>query len=178
MNHTCDRCCDPRPAPHELGHPAIVANDLISRIVGIAGVGPGDEVMVLGAVDTAIDSAVSARGAHLLPAATAAATAEGHPWPLRGQPRADALLWAVNKDHPAALVETLATLRDVLRTGGRRVLWMPLDGCCFETAGVEAMQRSFASAGFASVIVGRLASPSSDILVATGILRLKTKQPN
>ncbi len=178
MNHTCDRCCDPRPAPHELGLPAIGANDFISRIASIAGVGLGDEVMCAGAVGTAIESAVSARGAHLLPAATAVATAKGRPWPLRDHPRADVLLWAVSKAHPAALVETLGTLRNGLRTGGRLVLWMPLDGCCFETAGVEAMQRSFASAGFASVIVGRLASPSGDILVATGILGLRTKQPN
>ena len=177
MNPTSERCCDRRPAPHELPPPAMVANDFSNRIVNIAGIGPGDRVISIGVPGAAIETAVSARGALLTTAATAAATDRRRLWQSRAHPRADALLWAVNPDHQATLVNTLATLRHDLRTGGRLVLWMSLGGCDPATAGMQTIQRSIASAGFASVIVGRLAADAGDVLVATGILGLKAKQP-
>jgi len=149
---------------------AAIAPDAWARsIVNIAGIGPGDAVIRLGAEDNAVDAAVSRSGAHIQHASTDAGTGRRSFYSPQTPALADAAIWAIDGFGQPALEETLAAIRKSLRLGGRLVAWALPDDSRGVQAWTQRLQRLIAGAGFTSIIGSPLPTDNGEIAVATGI---------
>jgi len=161
------------------GLPAVCTSDFYNHILNIAGIGAGDTVSCLDGERASVEEALSARGACIRAISPASDAGRGQKLRCKKDARSDAILWAAEgfpRDNP---VRTLANLRHSLRPGGRLVLWFPSDGFHDQKIHTERIDSILTTAGFVSVIVGRLSCNGQAAVVATGILgksmHLKTK---
>jgi hypothetical protein len=168
-----DQGLDKCPGPQGPGAPAVCNNDFYNRILNIAGIGAGDTVACLDGERAFVEKALSARGASIR--AVSADFDAGREPKLRRKNDAciDAILWALDgfpRDNP---VRTLANLRHSLQPGGRLVLWITSDNFHNRQVDPKRIDSLLVSAGFVSVIVGRLPLNGQDAVVATGVLGKK-----
>jgi SAM-dependent methyltransferase len=148
---------DPQPV-------AGVSYATAEKIVNIAGIVAGDRVMFFGGPDRMIEAAVADTGARFI-----AGNGTKRIWPLSSQGRADVVLCAVSafgRDEPSA---ALRVIRHLLRPGGRLVLWAGSTRDQRTSVVAERLRQSISPAGFTSVIVGRIALDSGDMVLGTGI---------
>lgn len=151
-------------------NPVAIAPDALARsIVNIAGIGPGNTVIRIGAEYSAVDAAVSRRGAHILHASTDAGAVRRSFFSPHTPALADAALWAIDGFRQPALDETLAVIRQRLRLGGRLVAWALPGDCRDVQIWTQRLQRLIAGAGFTSIIGSPLPTDRGEIAVATGV---------
>jgi len=159
-----------------LCHTAVCTSDFYNHILNIAGIGAGDTVACLDGERAFVQETLSARGACIRSISTIFDAGRGRKLLCKKDARTDAILWAVNGFSQVDPVQTLGILKNNLRTGGRLVLWIPSDVFHDEKIRPERIDSLLISAGFVSVIVGRLPLNGQDAIVATGVLGKKTKK--
>lgn len=134
------------------------------KIVNIAGIGNGDSVFYSGIPDRTIQAAVTGLGARFVGGRTKF-------WPVSARFSADVALWSVSDRGPLQMVQSLRIARRYLRPGGRIVAWVIPDGHHRASSLRDRFQDLAGSAGFTSVIVGRLPLEAGvEMVVATGIV--------
>lgn len=153
--------------------PAVRTSDFYNRILNIAGIGAGDAVACLDGERAFVEEALSARGALIRTISTASGAGWGRKLRRKKDACIDAILWAVGgfpRDNP---VRFLANLRHSLRPGGRLVLGIASENFYNRQVDSERIDSLLVSAGFVSVIVGRLPLNGQGVAVATGVLGKK-----
>jgi hypothetical protein len=147
---------EPRPLP-----PSPTCAEKIAKI---AGIGPGDRVLCLGSAAKTVEAAVARAGAGLVTAGGRAGIRS-----LIFQARADVVLWAMDLQRRPEDAGHLRVVRRHLRAGGRLVAWVVKESDRAACVNASGLQELFRSAGFSSIIAGRVSVDSGDVVVATGI---------
>ena len=174
MNPTVMEVCSQKgPAPQAPAGPEVLTGEFFDRIINIAGIGAGDTVVYLGGKNDFIETLLCSRGIRIQMAPTSPANNRLRKPQHHPAARADAILWYAEGFTWSNPSQTLAYLRQCLKPGGRLVLCRSSCNCRSRQARQQAMERLLATAGFVSVIVGRLPGHAQDAAVATGVLGKK-----
>ena len=134
------------------------------RIVNIADIRSGGRVWYSGPPDRTMEAAVNGLGACII---------NGHPTaaPLTGIIAADVALGCLSAWQDGDAVQLLQAFRRCLRPGGRMAVWAVPDAHRSPSNLADRLPYLAGSAGFTSVIVGRLPPDRGRrIIVATGII--------
>lgn len=143
-----------------------LSNATAQKLVNIAGIGAGDRVLYSGDPDAAIKEMVIRSGASLVDVADV----EGR-WPAMHAERADVMLFAISLAGQPDPAGRLTRMRRHLRRGGRLVVWAVPDWRCCAAGLEEDIRRLIDPGEFTSIIVGRLPSDGSNLIVATAVVR-------
>ena len=130
------------------------ASVLAETMVNIAGIAPGDRVLLMGDAETLMATAIAAAGGEIL---------------RKPSTVCDVILWASPSTGLDALLPNPFP-RHWLRAGGRLVVWCDTAGPA--SAGVQdpqRLRRALHASRFTSIIIGRLPAETGGVVVATGI---------
>lgn len=161
--------CNPRLGPdaktfRDSQRQGVLTSHQAEKIVNIAGIRTGDNVLYTGAADSMIEDAVKTCGTRLI-------VDRLKPWPLRVRNSADVALCFLSQGGTRDTIQALRIIRHYLRPGGRLVMWTTPDNSQHTASFGDHLKVVTATAGFTSMIVGRLPGETGrKILVATGIL--------
>jgi hypothetical protein len=158
------RLC-PNPTVWDDSHlqPVLTRNQA-EKIVNIAGIRSGDNVLVAGAVEKMIEDAVKGLGARFI-------NGIRRHRPGMAPKRADVAL-CFYVDGQREPIPSMRNLCRCLRPGGRVVVWAAPVNNQPPSILKKHLQEAAAASGFTSMIVGQLPGEKGRVMiVATGILR-------
>lgn len=171
MNPTAMEVCSEKDcAPHVLDGAEVLTSEFYERIVRIAGIGSKDTIGYWGGGNAVIERLLSVIGVRNQIAPICLEKNQLRKKQCNSANRADTILWDANGAFWKNRSQTLANLGRCLRPGGRLVLWRSSCDLHHRQPCQEAIERLLASAGFVSIIVGRLPGRGMDAVVGTGIL--------
>jgi hypothetical protein len=165
-----DICSEKDCTPHVLEGAEVLTSDFYERIVRIAGIGSKDTIGYWGGGNAAIESLLGTMGVRNQIAPICLDKNQLRKRQCNSANRADTILWDADGASWKNRFQTLSNLGRCLRPGGRVVLWRSSCDLRHGQSCPEAIERLLASAGFVSIIVGRLPGSAMDALVATGVL--------
>jgi hypothetical protein len=157
-------------APHVLEDAEVLTGEFYERIVRIAGIGSKDTIGYWGGGNAVMDRLLSVIGVRNQIAPICLEKNQLRKKQCHSASRADTILWDANDASWKNRSQILANLGRCLRPGGRLVLWRSFYDPRHRQSCPEAIEMLLASAGFVSIIVGRLPGRGMDAVVATGIL--------
>jgi hypothetical protein len=143
-----------------------VAYLIAEKLADIAELGRGDRALGVGSIGAAMETAVSERGADLTSIDTLGIQR------LVSHDPFDVVFWAANNHGPDAQTDWVDSLKPVLRTGARLIMWDAPDSSQHVSILTRRMRRIILTAGFfTSIIVGHLPQEVGTLVVATGVCR-------
>lgn len=155
----------------DLGNMPVVSHIIAQKIINIAGLGRGDQVICQGNTGPAIEKAIEKNNANILTyASTTDKSDNPNKEPYRSSTYADALLWASTLTRQGLPDKPLMDVRQHLRLGGRLVMWATLSKYHDIPGVLKTIEGLLRRAGYNSIIVGHMPPELGDIVVATAIL--------
>jgi hypothetical protein len=136
---------------------------LAEKLVNIAGLDNGKRVLCMGDIGPAVEAAVAGKGACIVN------YLDGFGW--RHHNRCDAIFWSTIISDDRLPTGSLNNAIYYLRFCGRLVMWGVLNHLGDFPWVSTRLQRFIQSAGFTSIIVGRIPMNIEVIVVATGIFK-------
>lgn len=153
-----------RPAKVPSEPPWADAPTLDETIVNIAGVVPGDRVLLTGHTGGAIAATIAAAGGVVVEAAA-------FNWRQKPPKRFNVVL--LTQTSPGL---TLPLLRHWLQPGGRLVTWQFIGRGKDTEASRRRLRENLHAAMLTSIIIGRLPAESGEAIVATGVFNPRSNR--